>query len=120
MEMNQPTEKPIFEQGQNPGMNVGELIELTTEAVLRGGTNVTLKGIRHEARKIIPSLIFPPQKMQIDAANNETADESPRFEACVLPGNSCGIQDSSLSSCCDGASCVFVSDLDTRFCVNRQ
>jgi hypothetical protein len=109
-EVNQPKDKPPYEKGNDPSLNIGDLLRLATEAILVGGKKEALRKLRAEARMIIPSLLFPPKTLP-------SSDKGGLgMEKCAMPGNTCDID-----GCCgNGTSCVYVSDLDSNFCVAAQ
>lgn len=106
-EINKPQNKPLYEKGDHPGLNIGNLRKMTIRAIQAEGAINALRALRAEARVVMPSIEFPPRKLLAEEDNDLGMHD------CAVPGSSC----SGKSCCSNETSCVYVSDLGTSFCV---
>jgi hypothetical protein len=106
-EVIKPQNKPQYEKGDHPGLNIGNLRKMAIRAIKAGGAKNALSALRAEARVVMPWIEFPPRKLPAED------DDELGVNECALPGSPCAGK-----SCCSNAtSCVYISDLEKSFCV---
>eukprot|EP00581_Thalassiosira_minuscula_P037573 CAMPEP_0184449246 /NCGR_PEP_ID=MMETSP0740-20130409/4942_1 /TAXON_ID=385413 /ORGANISM="Thalassiosira miniscula, Strain CCMP1093" /LENGTH=79 /DNA_ID=CAMNT_0026819305 /DNA_START=8 /DNA_END=247 /DNA_ORIENTATION=- len=72
-----------------------------------------LRRLRAEAKIVIPSLDFATLPNR-QATESRLVD----MEECAMPGSTCSMDGNPRQPCCgNGTSCVYVSDLESSFCV---